>query len=137
MLHMYQKILLKDSRTQGLATQVKIANGSITTDEMMKQVDTLYSAINFDEKEKEERILVAEDAASDYAMFAGTSHTKKACYHLAIGKECFKGIKCPFSHDDSDVRRFKEILATCDATRLSRATRRSRASATAVVRMGT
>ena len=57
--------------------------------------------------------LVVEDAENDaHALFAGTSTTnlKKACYHLAIGRKCFKGDKCGFSHDDDDVQRFKKIL---------------------------
>ena len=57
--------------------------------------------------------LVVEDAANGVkALFAGTSTTilRKACYHMAIGRKCFKGGKCGYSHDDDDVQRFKKIL---------------------------
>jgi hypothetical protein len=45
MLHMYNDILLQDSRTRDLATHIKIANNSITADAMMDKVDALYRDI--------------------------------------------------------------------------------------------
>ena len=92
MLHMYNDILLQDSRTRDLATHIKIANNSITADAMMDKVDALYRDIYFgknreeNENDSSESVMMAEDAANN-VPFAGTSAIKKACYHLAT--RCF------------------------------------------------
>ena len=76
--------------------------------------DAVEEAVeDVDEHKLQAEALVVEDAANDAkALFVGTStiNLKKACYHLAFGRKCFKGDKCGFSHDDDDVQRFKKIL---------------------------
>ena len=111
MLRVYQQILLKDDRTKMLATQVKLNSPEIESDDLMKKVNDLCKAVfSEDAYNFQAEALVADDAENvAHALFAGTS-TKKACYHLAIGRKCFKGDKCGYSHDDDDVQRFKKIL---------------------------
>jgi hypothetical protein len=77
----------------------------------MKKVNDLCKAVfSEDAYNFQAEALVADDAENvAHALFAGTS-TKKACYNLAIGRKCFKGDKCGYSHDDDDVQRFKKIL---------------------------
>ena len=114
MLRVYQQILLKDDRTKMLATQVKLNSPDINSDEMMKKVNELCKSVFSEDVYMQAEALVVEDAENDaHALFAGTSTTgtlKKACYQLAIGRKCFKGGKCGYSHDDDDVQRFKKIL---------------------------
>ena len=69
----------------------------------MKKVNELCKAVFSEDTHQAEALVVENVADGAQALLVGTSATK-ACYHLAIGRKCFKNDKCGFSHADEECK---------------------------------